>query len=104
MRWEEGGGGAWLGERDAEPRRGPGHVQIEEDGHEECGDLKVEEQLHLLPSKKDAKIVLYCMSGRMSEIAADTLVQRRYTNLWNLDGGMIAWEKAGYPVIKGAPK
>jgi rhodanese-related sulfurtransferase len=32
----------------------------------------------------------------MSEIAADELVSLGYTNIWNLDGGMAAWEQAGY--------
>ena len=62
---------------------------------------KVEEQLHLLPPKKEAKIVLYCMSGRMSDIAANTLVRQGYTNVSHLEGGMLAWEKAGYPLLKG---
>ncbi|HSB72463.1 MAG TPA: rhodanese-like domain-containing protein [Candidatus Methylomirabilis sp.] len=63
---------------------------------------KVDQQLRVFPAKKDAKIVLYCMSGRMSGIAADTLVRLGYTNVSHLEGGMIAWRKAGYP-LKDAP-
>jgi rhodanese-related sulfurtransferase len=51
-----------------------------------------------LPSDKNAKIVLYCRSGRMSEIAAENLVKLGYANIWNLDGGMLQWERAGFEV------
>jgi rhodanese-related sulfurtransferase len=54
--------------------------------------------LALLPADKAVPIVLYCRSDRMSEIAAKALAQEGYTNLWNLDGGMVAWENAGYPI------
>jgi len=53
-----------------------------------------------LPADKGAKIVLYCRSGRMSEIAAAALVEKGYTNVYELDGGMLAWEDAGLPLIR----
>jgi rhodanese-related sulfurtransferase len=58
------------------------------------------QQLSQYPADKNAKIVLYCRSGRMSAIAAKELVKAGYTNVWNLDGGMSAWEVQGLP-LKG---
>lgn len=52
-----------------------------------------------LPSKRGAMIVLYCRSGRMSDIAARQLVRLGYTNIWNLAGGMIAWQQQGLPLL-----
>lgn len=51
-----------------------------------------------LPADKNAKIVLYCRSGRMSAIAAEELVKLGYTNIWNLNGGMLEWEQAGFEI------
>ena len=57
---------------------------------------EIEQNLSQLPSDKSAKVVLYCRSGRMSAIAAEKLVGLGFTNIWNLDDGMVGWEQAGF--------
>ncbi len=80
------------------------NVHIPYDGEIAGTDLflpynEIEGNLSKLPGNKGAKIVLYCRSGSMSDTAARTLVKSGFTNVWNLDGGMIAWQKEGYKLI-----
>ncbi len=65
---------------------------------------QVEANLARLPKDKSARVVLYCRSGSMSSIAARALVKLGFTDVWNLDGGMIAWQEAGYPLAGTAER
>ena len=60
---------------------------------------KIEENADRLPQEKNAKIVIYCRSDRMSNIASVNLVEMGYTNVLNLKGGMKAWKASGYALI-----
>jgi len=78
------------------------NVHIPFDGNIAGTDLsipydQIAQNLDKLPDK-DAKIVVYCRSGRMSAMAAETLVATGYTNIVNLSGGMAAWELEGYQI------
>ena len=61
---------------------------------------RIGDNLDKLPKDKAAKIVLYCRSGRMSEIAARELTQLGYTQVSHLSGGMNEWKKSGYEIIE----
>jgi phage shock protein E len=80
------------------------NVHIPYEGEIDGTDLfiafdQIEANLDKLPADKAARIVLYCRSGSMSAVAARALVKRGYTDVWNLDGGMIAWTHAGHSII-----
>lgn len=62
---------------------------------------EIERNLSKLPADKGAKIVVYCRSGMMSDVAAKTLTRQGYTNIRDVDGGMVAWEKEGYQLVGG---
>jgi thioredoxin 1 len=54
-------------------------------------------KLLLLP--KDQPIYLYCLSGNRSQAAAKILSENGYTQVYNLQGGIMEWNVQNLPLI-----
>ena len=52
-----------------------------------------------LPTAKDTKIVVYCLTGPMGHAAAESLVQLGYTRVYHYAGGMLDWVRNGQQLI-----
>ncbi|MGV0871527.1 rhodanese-like domain-containing protein [Mycolicibacterium sp. XJ879] len=55
-------------------------------------------QAERLPSDRSTALAIYCRSGPMSTIAAETLRDLGYTDVVELRGGMRAWQADGRQV------
>lgn len=64
--------------------------------HTDIGD-----QLDRLPPDKTTAIYCICLSGARSAAATSQLRQSGYSNVYNVQGGMTAWEDAGYAIEQG---
>ena len=49
---------------------------------------------------KNAPIVLYCRSGNMSEQATRDLIELGYTQVYDVPGGMNAWQSSGRSLVE----
>ena len=49
---------------------------------------------------KSKTYLVHCAIGGRSAKASDRMTALQFTNVYNLEGGMKAWEKAGKPVEK----
>ena len=50
---------------------------------------------------KDHRIVAHCSVGHRSGLAVSILRRQGFTNIFNMLGGLTAWEKLGLPLEKG---
>ncbi len=73
-------------------------------GHIENAQLKTlgPELMEFLEaqSNKNQKMVFICRSGARSAKATELAMEMGHTNVFNLQGGMIAWNEAGFAVEK----
>ena len=58
------------------------------------------EKNHTELKDKNAEIILQCRSGKRSMTYANFLEEKGYTNLTNLEGGILSWQEEGFDVVE----
>lgn len=49
---------------------------------------------------KDKPVIVTCRTGNRSAAVTKLLREQGFTNVHNMEGGIVAWQGAGYPVDK----
>lgn len=62
--------------------------------------LKLKERIGELERYRERPIVVVCRSGSRSGTASALLGNREFGQVYNLTGGMMAWQKADLPLEK----
>lgn len=52
---------------------------------------------------KSKTYLVHCASGGRSKRSLPVFEKLQFQSIYHLDGGIIGWEKAGFPVKKGDP-
>jgi rhodanese-related sulfurtransferase len=84
-------------------------LDIREDGEYKGGHIpdavhipyrQLTERVNELSRFKQAPIIAYCRSGTRSAGVGGVLKKHGFENVYNLGGGITAWQKANLPVSK----
>jgi rhodanese-related sulfurtransferase len=62
-------------------------------------DAAFDQQVSRLEREKP--VFVYCRSGARSSSAMQKMKAMGFKEVYNLAGGIMAWQRAGYPVVKG---
>ena len=73
-----------------------GHI----DGSKLIPLLKLEERINAIDG--NSAVIVYCRSGVKSEKASKILLDHGFDKVYNMMGGLNAWQDAGFPVVSGS--
>lgn len=68
--------------------------------HIDVSDPRAQKRFALLP--RDWPIFVYCASGSRSAVAARMLQELGFAEVYNLEGGLFAWRRNGFPIERPA--
>ncbi len=66
----------------------------------DVSDASFLENLSNLSIDRSTPIYLYCRSGSRSKKAMTILKNDGYTEIYEMDGGIMGWENEGLPIVK----
>ena len=84
-------------------------IDVREDKEIEAGSIinsihiplpDLENQLKKIEKYKQKPVILACRSGHRSANACKTLRKHEFTQVHNLRGGIMAWQKDSLPLVK----
>lgn len=61
---------------------------------------QLNQRIKELEQYRDRNVVAYCRTGNRSNTAAGLLRRQGFGNVFNLAGGIVAWQNANLPVTK----
>ena len=84
-------------------------LDVREPGEVSAGKIEAEEYLAIprglvemqfirKVTDLDQPVVVYCLKGSRGALATQALKELGYTNVYNLQGGLLSWIAEGYPV------
>lgn len=59
---------------------------------------KVKDQLDTIAKDRETPVVAYCRSGNRSGVACGTLTKEGFSRVYNLRGGVMAWQSENMPL------
>ncbi len=54
---------------------------------------------HLSELNKNDELLVYCRTGNRSTTAVGILRENGYDQIYHMDGGIVAWNSAGFPTV-----
>lgn len=72
-----------------------GHIE-----HTQLTTLGLELETFLKTANKETLIIFVCRSGARSGRATATALALGFKNVYNMEGGMLAWNSLGLPISK----
>lgn len=61
----------------------------------------LDSKIQMLDQHRDKPVIVSCQSGNRSGRAISIMKKRGFTDIYNLSGGIMAWQRASLPLTKG---